>query len=147
MQTLSRSLWQEVVDLLGWRGALLHDIDLLGDRVSIVASSDSGSGAPQVALAGVIAHRANWKVAMRAAAGFAAFAPRAIVVTEAKGRSSYLQATAIHTGVGVVAVADGQPMVLHSPAPLRARRRTVAHDLVEASVHARLASDAACCIY
>lgn len=147
VQPLSRDLWQEVVALLRWSGTLLHDLDLLGDRVSVVASSDSGIGAPQVALAGVIGHRANWKVAMRAAAGFAAFAPRAIVVTETKGRSSYLGAAAIHTGVGIVVVAHDQPSVLYAPAPLRARRRTIAHDLVETSVHARLASDATSCIH
>jgi hypothetical protein len=147
VQSLSQGLWQEVVDLLGWRGALLHGVELLGDRVSAVASPGSGPGAAGIVLSGVIAHRANWKVAMRAAAGFAAFAPRAIVVTETKGRSSYLQAAAIHTGVGVVVVADGHPAVLHSPATLCPRRRTIGHDLVEASVHARLTADAACRVY
>lgn len=147
VQSLSQGLWQEVVDLLGWRGALLHGLDLLGDRVSVVASRGSGTAAPEIVLSGVIAHRANWKVGMRAAAGFVAFAPRAIVVTETKAHSSYLLTTAIHTGVGVVVVVDGHPVVLHSPAPLRPRRRTVGHDLVEASVHARLASDAACGVY
>jgi hypothetical protein len=147
MRALPPAVWEEMIYLLGWDGVLIDDVDLLGERVAIVVSGSTTSCDLEVSLSGVIAYRSNWKVGMRAASGFAAFAPRAVVLTRATGRSAYLRAAAAQTGVGVVAMVRGKPRVVCAPAPVSHRRRTIAHESVEAAVYARFAAHSAVCVH
>lgn len=139
--------WFDAVSLLGWEGTLLNDVDLLGERVAVMARRWTDAGGSRVSLSGVIAHRATWKAGMQAASRFAAFAPRAVLVTGRGGSSDYLRAVAAHTGVGVIIVVGSELDVACWPAPVTPRRRTIAHELVESSVHACLTAHSAAAIH
>ena len=84
---------------------------------------------------------------MRAASGFVAFAPRAVVLPASACVGAHLQAVAIQTGVGVVIVDSKGVRVAAWPSAPTTRRRTLAHDLVEDAVHARLLADSAVAVH
>jgi hypothetical protein len=96
--------------------------------------------ASPVSIAGVLAVRKTWRPALTAAAGFAAFCPRAVVLPPRQAYSRRLSLEAAVRGVGVVARdADGlsvvQPPALGAVA---SSRRSLVHRLVEETVYERL---------
>lgn len=161
-----------VAALLEWSGTAIPELDLLGDRVCVVASLNQseherrtaiGIGAltdpwlleleegpcegrpaqwraSPVSIAGVLAFRKTWRPALTAAAGFAAFCSRAVVVPPRQAYSRRLALEAAVRGVGVVARGAHGLSVVQPPAlgPVAGSRRSVVHRLVEETVYQRL---------
>ena len=148
MLTLTDLQLSGVAIALGWRGQIVHDVDLLGERVHVVANlTPACDGGQKVELVGVLAARRGWRSAMRAASGFVAFASRAVVLPGSAPVGSHLQAVAAYTGVGIVLAHPTKVQVAASPSPPAARSRTLAHDLVEEAVYSRLLPDAAVAVH
>ncbi len=161
-----------VAALLEWNGIAIPELDLLGDRVSVVASLDpseherrtaAGVGAltdpwlleleegpsegrpaqwraSPVSIAGVLAFRKTWWPALTAAAGFAAFCSRAVVLPPRQAYNRRLSLEAAVRGVGIIAH-DSHGLSVVQPAalgPIAGSRRSLVHRLVEETVYERL---------
>jgi hypothetical protein len=90
-----------VVELLGWRGILLPPRRLLGERVAVVTNGGAGGETASFVL-GVIAVRAAWTSARRAAGNYAAFCQRVAVVPESALRDRLVPRDAEMRGIGLV---------------------------------------------
>lgn len=96
--------------------------------------------ASPVSIAGVLAFRKTWRPALTAAAGFAGFCSRAVVVPPRQACNRRLALEAAVRGVGIVARDIHGLAVVQPPAlgPVVGSRRSVVHRLVEETVYERL---------
>jgi hypothetical protein len=165
-------LLHQVADLLQWTGTVIPELDLLGDRVGVVASLNrseherrkiTGVGAltdpwllelqegpcqgrparwraSPVSIAGVLAFRKTWPPALTAAAGFAAFCSRAVVLPPRQAFNRRLWLEVAVRGVGIVARDTGGLAMVQPPAlgPVVGSQRSLVHRLVEETVYERL---------
>jgi hypothetical protein len=171
------SCLQQVADSLQWSGTVIHELDLLGDRVCVVASlkqseherrRTTGVGAltdpwllelqegpcqgspacwraSPVSIAGVLAFRRSWRPALMAAAGFAAFCSRAVVLPPRQAYNRRLWLEAAVRGVGIVARDTHKLTVVQPPAlaPVAGSQRGLVHRLVEETIYERLVTSVA----
>jgi hypothetical protein len=162
----------EVADLLQWSGTAIPELELLGDRVRVVAALNSseherrratGVGAltnpwllelqegpcqerparwraSPVSIAGVFAYRMTWRAALTAAAGFAGFCSRAVVVPPRQAYNRRLWLESGVRGVGIVARDSHELALVQPPAlgPVPGAQRSLVHRVVEEAVYERL---------
>ncbi|MEU7528053.1 hypothetical protein AB0A74_20150 [Saccharothrix sp. NPDC042600] len=137
--------WQEALGALGWAGTVLPDVELFGERVTVVASVDaevhaqrkadgwgpvtdrtavamwswpenwSTTPRPAVRVVGVVADGRDWMRAIKTAAGFGGFGSTAVVRGGAQPPGEKVLLTAQFRGVGVVWLMPDRVVRLLSP--------------------------------
>jgi hypothetical protein len=154
---------RSAVDMLGWGGSILVELDLFGSRLLVAAAPVDDEIARRVSehlspvvdpwlfrcradldtaflsrpspvrILGAMAARQRWPAARKAASMFTAFGPRVAALPPQACRASALTEAAV-TGIGVLSMDGDTATALALPGRPTVAKRTHVHRLVEETV-------------